>query len=555
MDEDAKAKKAKERRLRRELKKQESKSSIIKDSGGSSLSFLISPPTTDDEWSYPSSPVSAKKKEKRKKSGVLDEAGVARLKNSDSTEGFFEEERKVEKEKKRERRKSHKGGEGAISEEGSSADGLLKEAEEKEREKRRAERRERRKKQKETEKKEKKHKSKKKGAEEKAEQVEAAFEVIIPIEDEATGEIDYEELYENVHDIATDPILGENQNCNMTFYFRGLPLIVAEKFSDLKGSNVLELMKREVFWLDVYGFTQDTLRTLSRVFGFHSLSVEDILAEEAQEKCEHLDDYIFISIQILLGVDSVNLSILDSESVFIVSCEKYILTLHTTKLTAISKIHQRLEKIKNLTLTAGWVLYLILDNIIDSYVPAVRKYEFETKTIDELVLSVNESEKTDMLVRIRKARKDVSVLTGLLLHKIDIFTALQTRDKLFEKLLVSKEAFLYIEDVGSHVSAMSDRLKNFGEILNESHSTYLAHIDIKLTQASNEIGVVVKKLTGGACIFGPLALITSVQGMNVRIPGEIGSTISSNMWFWLIVIGLYALGIIAYLIGRYKKWM
>ncbi len=52
---------------------------------------------------------------------------------------------------------------------------------------------------------------------------------------------------------------------------------------------------RPVFWLDVLQPTYDEMRVISRAFGIHKLTAEDIMEQEAREKVELFRNYYFVN--------------------------------------------------------------------------------------------------------------------------------------------------------------------------------------------------------------------------------------------------------------------
>ena len=52
---------------------------------------------------------------------------------------------------------------------------------------------------------------------------------------------------------------------------------------------------RPVFWLDVLQPTPEEMRIISRAFGIHKLTAEDIMEQEAREKVELFRNYYFVN--------------------------------------------------------------------------------------------------------------------------------------------------------------------------------------------------------------------------------------------------------------------
>jgi magnesium transporter len=83
---------------------------------------------------------------------------------------------------------------------------------------------------------------------------------------------------------------------------------------------------------------------------------------------------------------------------------------------------------------------------------------------------------------------------------------------------------------------MTQNLNHYEKILSRSHSNYLAQISIEMTDANNQINVVLSKLTAMGTVLVPMNLVTGkllhisstrgaqtisgLWGMNVHVPGQ-----------------------------------
>ena len=57
-------------------------------------------------------------------------------------------------------------------------------------------------------------------------------------------------------------------------------------------------------------------------------------------------------------------SLFQTECVYVICYERYLLSFHTEELANIKVIQTRLEKLKSIKLTPSWILYVIMDNIV-----------------------------------------------------------------------------------------------------------------------------------------------------------------------------------------------
>jgi len=76
------------------------------------------------------------------------------------------------------------------------------------------------------------------------------------------------------------------------------------------------------------------------------------MAEETQEKCEFFEDYTFICMRNAF-----------SQCVYVVQTERQLITFHWPYLDHVSKVYKRLGRLQGISLTSGWILYAVLDNV------------------------------------------------------------------------------------------------------------------------------------------------------------------------------------------------
>ena len=62
-----------------------------------------------------------------------------------------------------------------------------------------------------------------------------------------------------------------------------------------RGPALYEDGDADTWFLDVFSPTNEEMRVLSKVFGFHPLTTEDILMEETREKIELFQNYYLVS--------------------------------------------------------------------------------------------------------------------------------------------------------------------------------------------------------------------------------------------------------------------
>jgi magnesium transporter len=86
-------------------------------------------------------------------------------------------------------------------------------------------------------------------------------------------------------------------------------------------------------------------------------------------------------------------------------------------------------------------------------------------------------------------------------------------------------------------------------ILSRAHSNYLAQINIHMTERAERTNDVLGKLTVLGTIMLPMSVVTSMWGMNVRVPGERADD-GDLRWFFAITGGLLVCGMLCYVVAR-----
>ncbi|ORY35816.1 hypothetical protein BCR39DRAFT_512376 [Naematelia encephala] len=249
------------------------------------------------------------------------------------------------------------------------------------------------------------------------------------------------------------------------------------------------------WWLDVLSPTDEEMRMLSRVFGIHPLTTEDILLEETREKIELFRNYYLVCFR-SFDQDPYSQTYLEPLNMYIIVFREGTLSFHFRGTPHPQNVRRRIKHLKDyISVTSDWISYALIDDITDAFGPLIQSIEYEVDSIDELVLILKEAEQSDMLRRIGTCRKKVMGLLRLMGNKADVVKGLAKRCN--EQWLVAPKSDigLYLSDIQDHLITMTQNLNHYEKILSRSHSNYLAQISIEMTDANNQINDVLSKLT------------------------------------------------------------
>ncbi|KAK2073595.1 hypothetical protein P8C59_007868 [Phyllachora maydis] len=331
---------------------------------------------------------------------------------------------------------------------------------------------------------------------------------------------------------------------------------------------------RPVWWLNIYGPTEAEMKVISKAFGIHPLTAEDIMMQEAREKVELFRHYYFVSYR-SFDQDPSSANFLEPVNMYVVVFREGVISFHFSATPHPANVRRRIRQLSDyLILSSDWISYAIIDDITDVFGPLIQNIENEVDEIDDAILalhspgdndaSATESKKRDssksesgetvaesggdMLRRVGDCRKKVMSLYRLLGNKADVIKGFAKRCNEHWEVAPRSEIGLYLGDIQDHIVTMTSNLSHYEKILARSHANYLAQINIRMNERQEQTADVLGKLTVLGTIVLPMNIITGLWGMNVWVPGQEHE--SDLTWFVCISGGLLLFGAACYYLAR-----
>ena len=264
------------------------------------------------------------------------------------------------------------------------------------------------------------------------------------------------------------------------------------------------LNRESVTWIHMQGPIQaDTIKNIGNMFKLHPLTLEDVLNKGQRPKVEEYDDLLFVIMSMPAAVDDVT----SIEQVSIFMGENYIISFHSGESDPFDLLRNRLRKksgrIRNLK--ADYLLYSIMDLIIDQGYPVLEGLGEKVETIEEALLSTSTNKAT--LGEIHHIRRE------LLLLRRNLWPQREAVNNLLrgENPLIKEGTFLYLRDCYDHTTQILDLIENYREMA-------ASLIDIYLSSTSYRLNEIMRVLTIIATIFIPLTFVVGLYGMNFSNP-------------------------------------
>ncbi|KAG8852511.1 CorA metal ion transporter, partial [Serendipita sp. 405] len=151
------------------------------------------------------------------------------------------------------------------------------------------------------------------------------------------------------------------------------------------------------WWMDILCATDEEMRVLSKCFGIHPLTAEDIQMEETREKIELFRNYYLVCFR-SFDQNQYSPTYLEPINYYIVVFREGILSFHFRQSPHPQNVRRRIKQLKDyISVTSDWISYALIDDITDAFGPLIQSIEYEVDSIDELVLILKEAEQSDML--------------------------------------------------------------------------------------------------------------------------------------------------------------
>ncbi|KAI5291670.1 Mg(2+) transporter [Ascosphaera acerosa] len=330
-----------------------------------------------------------------------------------------------------------------------------------------------------------------------------------------------------------------------------------------------------VWWLDVVNPDKPELDAIAKAFSIHPLTAEDIFTQENREKVELFKQYYFVCFRtfsshtVAANYDSSNEiesivsqsssskvgtksrrgrkghttdsedndnpteELLEPLNIYMVVFRGGILTFSFEPHMHAKNVRRRIGRLRDfVSLSSDWVCYAMIDDIVDSFGPVMRDIEAESETIEDQVFTARIEDFALFLSQIGNLRKKVMSMMRLLGGKADVIRGFAKRCNEEYKVTPHGDIGLYLGDIQDHVVTMTTNLSHLEKMLSRSHGNYLASLSVKNIMVGNHVNRALTKITFIATILVPLNMISSLFGMNVKVPGQ---DVETTQWFWGIV--------------------
>ncbi|MEX2680051.1 MAG: magnesium/cobalt transporter CorA [Candidatus Sigynarchaeota archaeon] len=318
----------------------------------------------------------------------------------------------------------------------------------------------------------------------------------------------------------------------------------SERVIEATDPSLVDTSFKGITWIDVNGVEDKvTVQRVCEAFKLHPIVLEDILDVEQRPKIfETQDDYVFIEFNTFVRVPTTSEVRIFQYSV--VLTRTHLITFQQDSGVDLLKgARDRFKLKKDLIgkMGIGYLLYMLLDFIVDHYFSVIEDIELR---IDELEDVVIENPSRENISSLKALKHSLIFIRKSVWPMREIMNRLESMESWF----VVKGLRIYFRNLYEQIITIIDLIETFRDVLSTT-------FDIHLSSQGNKLNVRINNLTIISTIFLPLNFLAGLFGMNWLGPSESGNfNVFFSFGFYIVVSTMVIIALVVILIFKRKKW-
>ena len=290
-----------------------------------------------------------------------------------------------------------------------------------------------------------------------------------------------------------------------------------------------------VVWIGLFEPSPELLQRVQAQFNLHPLAIEDAGKPHQQPKIEQYGDALFIvarTAQMLEG------RIAFGETHLFVG-KGYVVSVRHGASVSYTRVRERCESCPTvLSRGEDYILYAILDFVVDNYAPVLEAINDEVDTIEDSIL--NKTLKHDAIDRLYMLRRDLLRLRNAAVPLLDVCQRLEHADV----LPVDASMQPLFRDVTDHVRRVKEEIDTLREVCAFAFEASLMTGQMDQTE-------ITRRLASWAAILAVPTAIAGIYGMNFEHMPEL----KWQYAYFAVVAVILAICLTLFFWFRKNRWL
>ena len=291
-------------------------------------------------------------------------------------------------------------------------------------------------------------------------------------------------------------------------------------------------------WVALQDPTAGELAQMELEFDLHELAVEDALKGHQRPKVEEYGSMVFVVLHLL---DPTAQPGTDEElgELAVFAAPHFVLSVRTRSSHGFHEVRERCEREPELLQHgAGFVLYALMDAVVDRYFPVVDGFESELDRVEEQIFTPGAARGNIEQLYALKSR------TGLLRHAASPLVDVLGKLHGGRVPTVCASVQEYFRDVHDHVTRISSATDAVRDTIGTA-------IQVNLSMVTIEESETTKRLAAWAAIFAASTALAGIWGMNFQGMPELQWTYG----YPIALSVIFTTGLVLYWRFRKAGWL
>jgi magnesium transporter len=311
-----------------------------------------------------------------------------------------------------------------------------------------------------------------------------------------------------------------------------------------KESIINKITWKNLTWVNIERPTRQEMDYLAQNYPFHPLDLDDCLSKVQLPKIDEYEGYLFIILHFPVFDHTTRITRPSQVSIFL--GKDFVVTVHNGDLKPFAALPSRCQQDDKVCegymgKDSGYLMYRIVDVLVDYCFPMVRKTLYNLDEIEDKVFDDKVSASRDVAI----LRRDIAAQRRIIGPIKGVVGDLERKAQRFTQA----DLKVYFGDINDHLARLWSNLDECYEAIDIYKDT-----DFLLSQ--ERTNRILALLTIVFTIAIPATVLGTFYGMNIELPGgiESGAWTAWGPYTTFIVILLISLLPGAFMFWLFHRW-
>jgi magnesium transporter len=314
-----------------------------------------------------------------------------------------------------------------------------------------------------------------------------------------------------------------------------------KKLTDIPIADISDyLQKPECFvWVALKEPDAGEMTAMKEEFGLHQLAIEDVMNGNQRPKIEEYGDTLFAVLH-TIELDDDGEIIIGQVNVF--AGQNFVLSVRHRAQQGFTDVRARCEREPELLKEgAGFVLYALIDSVVDRYMPAIESLGNEIEELEDRIFQKHSpTESREIIEGLYSLKRRLVILHHHVAPLVDAVGRLVGGR--IPQVCVGMQA--YYRDVYDHLVRVINMIEGRRDMV-------VTAVQVNLGMISLAESEVTKRLGSFAALFAVPTMIAGIYGMNFQYIPEL----HLRFGYPLTIAAMVCIDAVLFIMFRRNNWL